>query len=480
MISSLFKRLSQPLSNPKTCGTVRKRSRHYLKTLLVSVSILSLTTSQMAYAGRGGLIRDAETESLIRSYAKPILKAAGLAGQNIKIHLVNNSSFNAFVVDGQNMFIHVGAITQSKTPNQLIGVLAHETGHITGGHLARLRGQMKKAQSASMMLQILGLAAMIGGAFAGGSNAGRIGGAGRGIMGAGGGMVRRHVLAGRRIEEASADQAAIKFLNRTGQSGRGMLKTFEFFADQGLAGSQFVDPYVLSHPMPQTRIFNLRSLVKKSPHYKKNDSKTLQHRHDLIRAKLIAFMGSPRTTFSKYPVRDKSLPALYARAIASYNRSGLKSFLPLINKAIAREPQNPYFLEIKGEFLFKSGLALDAIPPLRKAVKLAPRSDLIRITLAQALITTGSKSRMKEAIRLLKKALVKESQAANGYRQLAIAYGRTQQISKAELATAQAYFYEGKLSDAKRHAKRAKGLFKRGTSYWIRADDIVSFNPPTR
>ncbi len=475
-----------PLQHIKACLSrynsckPRQASTAYLKKLLVFVSIFSLTTSQIAYAGAGGLIRDAETESLIRSYARPILKAAGLAGQNIKIHLVNNSSFNAFVVDGQNMFIHVGAITQSKTPNQLIGVIAHETGHITGGHLARLRGQMKKAQSASMMLQILGIAAMIGGAFAGGSSGNTIGGAGRGIMGAGGGMVRRHVLAGRRIEEASADQAAIKFLNRTKQSGRGMLQTFEFFADQGLAGSQFVDPYVLSHPMPQNRIMNLRSLVKKSPYFKNYDAKSLQLKHDLIRAKLVAFTSNARMALRKYPARDKSLPALYGRAIASYNQSGLKSFLPLINKAIARDPKNPFFLEIKGEFLFKSGLSLDAIPPLRKAVKLAPRSDLIRITLAQALIATGSKSRMGEAIKLLKKALVRENQAANGYRQLAIAYGRTNQISKAELATAQAYFYEGKLNDAKRHANRAKKMFKRGTSYWIRADDIVSYNRPTR
>ncbi len=443
----------------------------------MSLCVLSLTTSQMAWAERGGLIRDAETESLVRSYARPILKSAGLAGQNIQIHLVNNSSFNAFVIDGQNMFLHVGAITQSKTPNQLIGVIAHETGHITGGHLARLRSQAKRAQSASMMLQVLGLAAMIGSAFAGGGNG--LGEAGRGLM-ASPGLVRRHILAGRRIEEASADQAAMTFLNRTHQSGRGMLQTFEFFADQGLAGSQFVDPYVLSHPMPQNRIANLRSWVKKSAYYKKADPKQLQHRHDLVKAKLIAYTTAPRNTFRKYPRNNTSTPALYAQAIASYKQSGLKAFLPAIGKVIAREPKNPYFYEIKGEFLFKSGLPHDAIPALRKALRLAPKADLIRITLAQSLIATGKKSKMREAITLLNKALVKEKQATNGYRQLAIAYGRTNNIPKAELASAQAYFFEGRLSDAKRHARKAKKLFKRGTSHWIRADDIVSFNPPKR
>ncbi len=471
-----FLTLRQP--QPKTPSPCNETKRHsFLKKLLVSLSVLSLTTSQVAWAGRGGLIRDAETESLVRSYAQPILKSAGLAGQNIRIHLVNNSSFNAFVIDGQNMFLHVGAITQSKTPNQLIGVIAHETGHITGGHLARLRSQAKKAQSASMMLQILGLAAMIGSAFAGGSNG--LGEAGRGLM-ASNGLVTRHVLAGRRIEEASADQAAMKFLTRTHQSGLGMLQTFEFFADQGLAGSQFVDPYILSHPMPQNRIANLRQLVKRSPYYKNADSKRLQHRHDLVKAKLIAYTTTARNTFRKYPRSNTSIPARYARAIASYNQSGLRAFLPAIDSLIKREPQNPYFYEIKGEFLFKSGLPLDAVPPLRKALRYAPKADLIRITLAQSLIATGQKGKMHEAIRLLKKALVHERQAAGGYRQLAIAYGRINQISKAELATAQAYFFEGRLKDAKRHARRAKKMFKRGSPHWIRADDILSYNPPKR
>ena len=284
-----------------------------------------------------GLIRDAETESLLRSYAKPILSAAGLGAQGIRIHIVNDRRFNAFVVDGHNMFMHAGTLMNAATPNQVIGVIAHECGHITGGHLARLRTQVAKAKSAALMLQLLGLAAMVGGAAAGEPGLGQ---AGMGVAFGGQDAALRTLLAYRQSEESSADQAAITFLNSAKQSARGMLETFDFMASK-LAGIQGIDPYLQSHPMPQQRLTQLRALAEASPYYANTDAPELQFRHDLMKAKLFGFIDEPQTTFNRYPQTDQSLPAQYARAIATYRQSGVNVALPQLDALIAAQPQNP-------------------------------------------------------------------------------------------------------------------------------------------
>lgn len=428
-----------------------------------------------AHARGLSLIRDAETEELIREYAKPILKAAGLGGRGIKIHLVKDRSFNAFVVDGRNMFIHVGALLAAKTPNQIIGVIAHESGHIAGGHLARLRAQLAKARSASLMLQILGLAAIAAGAATG--SGGDLGRAGAGVMYGGQTAARRSLLAYQRTEESSADQAAVRYLNATGQSSRGMLETFRHFADQGLVSLRYVDPYAMSHPMPQARITQLRRLARKSPYFDRRDPPELRLRHDLMRAKISGFLDNPQSVFRRYPQSDQSLPARYARAIASYRSDGIRSFLRRIDILIAEKPNNPYFHEVKGQFLLQSGKARQAVGPLAKAVSLAPQADLIRLLYAQALLATGDRALLPKAVTILKKALVKEKYSSVGFRKLAQAYQLQGKFALASLASARAYMNEGKLDLAKRQARRAKKDLRRGSPGWIQADDILKFEP---
>ena len=470
---------------PVQTQTGLHRTLSRLRTGLVAVLVGALACSTTANAG--GLIRDAETEALIRSYAKPIFRAGGLASQNIKIHLVNDRAFNAFVVDGHNMFMHAGTLMQAKTPNQVIGVIAHESGHITGGHLARLRNQMSKAKSTAMMLQILGLAAMAGGALAGVPSVGQVG------MGAAFGGIdstMRSMLAYRQTEESSADQAAMVFLNATKQSGRGMLETFDVLADK-LRGLKGINPYLMTHPLPQTRITQLRSLVNESPYFEKTDPPELQFRHDLIRAKLSGFLDKPEVAFNRYPRSDTSLPSVYARAIATYRESGVQAAMPLLDQLIAAQPNWPYFYETKGQFLFESGRGAEAIVPLRKAIELAPNEALIRIMLGHALLSTDDPRYLDEAIRHLRTALTRERTSAAGYRQIASAYARKADQAKASgakrsfmaqasLASAEAYFYEGRLDLAKVQAKRAKIGLPNGTPNWIRADDILSFQVPKR
>ena len=436
-------------------------------------------------ADAAGLIRDAETETLIRLYAKPIFDAAGLGAQAIRIHLVNDRSFNAFVVDGHNMFMHAGGLMSAKTPNQVIGVIAHETGHITGGHLARLRTQVSRAKSAALMLQLIGLAAMVGGGLAGAPGLGQ---AGMGVAFGGQDAALRSLLAYRQDEESSADQAAVTFLNATKQSGRGMIETFEFMGSK-LIGVQGINPYLQTHPLPQQRIVHLRELVESSPYYNNVDRAELQFRHDLMKAKLFGFLDEPQTVFSRYPETDRSLPALYARAIATYRKSGMNAAAPLLDALIAAKPDWPYFYELKGQFLLESGNPAAAVPPLREAVRLGPNEPLIRVMLGQALLGTNDRKLVDEAITNLRTALAREDSSAMGYRQLAAAYARKAEaaqavgakklfMAQAELASAEAYFYEGQLKLAKHQAKRAKAGFIDGTPNWIKADDILAFEVP--
>jgi predicted Zn-dependent protease len=438
--------------------------------LLAAVMLVMQTAGSYA----AGLIRDAEIEELITDYATPIFKAANLTAQNIHIHIINDKSFNAFVIDGQNMFIHVGAITKSNTPNQLIGVIAHEAGHIAGGHLARIKVQMAKMQSAALIMNLIGIGAMIGGAVSGGGN--DIGEAGAAVLYGGTAFIQRSILSYRRVEESSADQAGISYLNRTKQSGAGMLETFRQFADQAVTSVNNIDPYLQSHPMPQDRIVQLRELAQQSPYFGAKDAPALQLRHDMARAKLEAFTNksNPQYVLRKYPEKDQTLPARYARAITRYFTSGAQGASAEIDALIAEQPNNPYFHELKGQFFLESGKMKASIAPLRQAVALNPRSGLIRIMLGQALVSSDDPSVLKEAIDHLQKGLIKEEQSVIGYRQLAIAYGRLNRIPDAQLASAQGFLFEGNADFAKVHAERAKMAFPVGSPNWVKANDIVS------
>jgi predicted Zn-dependent protease len=433
----------------------------------------ALLLTQSASVNAASLIRDAEIEALLSDYATPIFRAAALGSQNINMHIVNDKSFNAFVIDGQNMFIHVGAMTKSETPNQLIGVIAHEAGHIAGGHLARLKVQISRMQSAALIMNLIGIGAMIGGAVSGGGN--DVGEAGAAVLYGGSSIIQRSLLSYRRAEESAADQAAVSYLNRTKQSVRGMLETFRHFADQSLGSVNFIDPYIQSHPMPQARIAQLRDLAERSAYFDAKDSPQLQFRHDMVRAKLEAFTNKNNAAYvmRKYPESNRTLPARYARTITRYFTSGVDGAMNDLDGLLAEQPDNPYFHELKGQFLLESGKARAAIAPLQTAVSLAPDAGLMRVMLGQALVATNDASLLKEAIGQLRKALIKEKQSVVGYRQLAIAYGQLNKIPEAQLASAQGFLFEGNADFAKVHAERAIRAFPEGSPNWVKANDII-------
>ena len=418
------------------------------------------------------LIRDAEIEGLLRLYSRPIFKAAGLNPSAVRVYIINNDKINAFVAGGQRLFIHTGLLTRAKTPNEVIGVLAHETGHLAGGHLARMGVELDRASAQSIIGSLIGVAAMVGGAAAGQKGAAQ---AGQGIMLGSQGMAQRNLLSYRRGMEASADQAALKFLNATEQSPNGMLALFQLLANESLVSLENVDPYLLSHPMPLERIRSLELEARKSPYFEREDAPQLLLRHQLMQAKLAGFMQSPQFVFQRYPSSDKSLAARYARSIAMFRKGDTRNAIPVIDSLIKEVPEDPYFWELKGQALLEGGAPSKALSSLRQASKLLPNNGLIQILYAQALIATENKANIRQALNLLTLAKKTEADSIDVYKFTALAYGLLNDVPRAELATAEAALMQGDTALAAEKAKRVAGQFKHGSPEWLRANDILNF-----
>jgi predicted Zn-dependent protease len=418
------------------------------------------------------MIRDAEIEQLLRDYTAPIFRVAGLADQNIHAVIIDDKSFNAFVMDAHRIFINVGALTQATVPNQVIGVLAHETGHIVGGHLSKIRQELANVQTAALIGMLLGVGALVAGAHSGSADTGNVGLA---AITAPQALGLNRLLAYQRAQEESADRAGVRFLTMTGQSAKGMYDTFKHFADESLFSAQGINPYFQNHPMPQERMAALTELVK-TPYWAKKDPPELQFRHDMMRAKLFGFTERPASILAHYPSTDTSLPARYARAISAYRFGDPRNAITQIDSLIQAMPNYPYFYELKGQALLEGGHPADAIAPLRHAAQLAPNPALVQILLAQAIVATNDAKSADEAISLLHAAILKEPEAADAYTTLAMAYARKNNLADADLASAQAAFARGDNKTSRELAERAKQRFPIGSPGWVRADDIVAFN----
>jgi predicted Zn-dependent protease len=418
------------------------------------------------------MIRDAEIEQLLRDYTHPILKVAGLGNQDIRVVIINNRSFNAFVMDAHRIFVNSGALMESNTPNQLIGVFAHETGHIVGGHLSKIRQELANAQTLSIIGLLLGVGAMVAGAHANSADVGNIGAA---VINAPQSYAIHSLLSYQRAQEEQADRAGVRFLTMTGQSAKGMYDTFKRFADETMFSAATIDPYAQNHPMPAERMAELANLAH-TQFWDKKDSPELQFRHDMMRAKMYGFMDRPESVLHRYPLTNTTLPARYARAISAYRFGDLRSAIAQIDSLIQAMPNNPYFYELKGQALLQGAHPAESIAPLRRAVQLAPDPSLIQILLGQALVATNDAKAAEEAIPLLRSAILKEPESSDAYSTLAMAYGRKKDLADADLASAQAAFANGDNKTARELAARAKQRFPIGSPGWVRADDIVAFN----
>jgi len=407
-------------------------------------------------------IRDTEIEADIRTMMTPIWKAAGLEPSALHVYLVEDKQINAFVAGGQNEFMNTGLIMRAQTPNQLIGVLAHETGHIAGGHLTRFQEAVRNASIEGIIAMVVGAAAMVAGKGSGGGAA----------MLPAQSVAEQAFMQYSITQEASADHAAMTFLDATGQSARGLLQFFQILQGEEMLSGIREDPYLRTHPLTAQRIDYVRNHVEHSRFSDVPDTPTNIDLLKRIKVKLDAFISPPSSTLAAYPEKDQSVLARYARAIAYYRVPQLDKALPTIDGLIREFPQDPYFRELKGQMLFENGRIADAVQPYEEAVRLAPSAPLLRISLAQVYVESNDPKVNKRAIAYLNDALRTEDKETEGWHLLATAYGRDNQIGMAALALAEEGLAAGKKKDAQQQARRAKALLPKNSAAYNRAENI--------
>ncbi|MBL6929468.1 MAG: M48 family metallopeptidase [Rhodospirillales bacterium] len=410
-------------------------------------------------------IRDSETENTIRAFAAPVFQTAGLDPAAVQVYLVNDPALNAFVAGGQKLFINTGLLMRSESPGQVIGVIAHETGHIAGGHLSRTHDAISKSSAQQIVAMVLGAAAAIGT---------RRGDVGAAIMAGGQHAAMGTFLLYSRTQEASADAAAMKYLDATGQSSKGMLDFLGKLADQELLSARHQDPYLRTHPLTRERIRTIANHVSKSPFSNTPAPPAFNEMYARMRAKLLAFLEPTSRTLRRFKETDTSLSARYARAIAYYRKSDLTHALPIIDGLIAERPNDPYFHEFKGQMLFENGRMQDALAPSEDAARMAPHSPLIRLQLARIQLEMNDPALLEKAIVNLRAAQQYEPRTPSIWRNLAIAYGRNGDMGQSALAMAEEAFLRGKKPEARHHATRAIKILPAGSAGALKADDILS------
>ena len=463
----MFQRRTSDNPMPLSGGDVLRATL----TVAVAAAIFASNVIASQAQTRLPIVRDAEIEGLLVDYAEPIFRTAGLTRKGIDIILVNNPSFNAFVA-GRRIFINTGAIAISNTPNEIIGVLAHESGHIAGGHQERLRDQIARARTLAVVGSLVGIGAAAA-ASAAGSDASAVGG---GLATMAPSVAQRSLLSYRRTEEMAADQAAVRYLNATGQSARGMLETFQRFAQEGSLAGIRRNPYETSHPLPRERIALLEELAKDSPHFGKKDPPALQRRHDMARAKIAAYGGGASAVSAMFRDRPNSAGARYGMAIATFLRGDTRKALADIDRLIAEDRSNPYLHEMKGEILLAARQPENAAASFSRAVQLDKHnSSIIRGRLGFAYLSTGDPAQAEKAIRELRAAISSDPDNFGAYGFLSRAYALSGDVARAELTQAEGYFRAGNTKDAKRFAARAQRKMQRGTPGWQRTQDIIKY-----
>jgi predicted Zn-dependent protease len=437
--------------------------------IVAALAALALFPMQ---AGAISFIRDAEIEATITGYVTPIFEVAGLDPTAVHVYIINDDSINAFVAGGMNVFINTGLLMRAEHPGQVIGVVAHETGHIVGGHLARRQEALRDATIEAMVACILGV-----GAAAASGNAGGVGACALGQH-----VGQQFLLAFSRGQEASADQAGLKFLDDTHQSARGIEEFLRILWKQEsvLIGQQ--DPYTRTHPLTQDRIDYIHFHVEHSRYSDVPDKPEFVAQFKRMRAKLVGYLWPTARVLQEYPPSDKSLEARYARAIAyCCAEKRVANKLPeaqaLIDGLIAEHPDDPYFQELKGEALFQNGNVRSSLPYYEAAVKGAPSSSLLRFELARAQLEVEDPALTKKALSELEEVTRDETKNGDAWHKLSIAYGRDGQLAMAALALAE----EAGTHSSKEAKREAKGLAQRamqglpvGSPSWLRAQDIYN------
>jgi predicted Zn-dependent protease len=447
-----------------------RRLRAGIGALAATCALLSPVTAARAQEPQLNIVRDTEIEEILHHEMDPVFAAANLDPKRVQLYVVADGDvINAETGTGYNMIVYSGLLLKTKTPNELIGVLAHETGHMARGDVARM-GEMEHGVTGPM---ILGLGLGILAALAGAPDAAA------GLIYSGGYFGQLNGLAFTRDDEARADQAAITYLERAGYSGQGIVDFFNNFRTEEVFSNVKKFPFWVDHPLTDERIENLTTRAKAQPHYNTPDTPEMIAEYEIMKAKLAAFTNRPYQTYMDYPDSDTSFPARYARAIADYRELETEKALKEIDALIADRPDDPYLYELKGQTLMETARSQEAEIPLRKAVALKPDAPLLRILLGETLLAENLPAKVDDAIVTLNRSLIVEPDNAITWQYLSEAYDAKGDEGMARLAAAEQNFYLGQMPTARAFAMRARGFLRRGTPEWQRATDIVLTSNPS-
>jgi len=455
------------MNEPGAAPSRRPPVRRLVAVLAVAGMLQSagVATHAQSETGEPGIsqIRDAEIEQDLRQWEMPVWKAAGLDPNAMHIILIGDDEINSFVAGGQNIFVYTGLLTRSDSANQVIGVMAHETGHIYSGDLARMSDALRKAQIAQIVGMIAGAAAGVASRDTSSAVAG---------MAAGESFAERNFLSFSRGQEGGADNAAIEFLESTGQSPRGLLQFMQKLQQEETSMGIHELPYLRTHPLTQDRIDNLEHAVATSKYADAPEPAAYAVEHARMVAKLVGFLWPPARVFEKYPETNNSVAARYARAIAYHRMNNEDKALKLVDGLIAEAPNDPFFRELRGQFLFEAGRVGEAVTPYQQADRLLPDNPLIETEMAQTMVETGDRRYQKEALDALNHAAVKVPDDPLTWRLLATLCGQEGKENQAILYTAEEAYAEGRYKDARGQARYVKSLFPFGSRDALRAQDL--------
>ncbi len=412
------------------------------------------------------VLRDAETEALLNDLAAPLIEASELEPGNVEIVLINDPSINAFVAGGQAVYIHAGLLNAAESADEVQGVIAHELGHITAGHVVRFEERTRAANGISILSLLIGVGAALAGA----------GDAAMGAIMAGQRAALGSFLAFNRNQEAATDLAGARYLSGAGISGRGSLAFFQRLRDMEIRRgySQSDDAaYTRTHPLAGDRLQVLRDLYEADPAWEKPVDPALQARFERVRAKLYGYLAEPQRTLTHYPEHDQSVPARYARAYAFHKDARIDKALAETEALRAADPDNPYFLELEGQILLESGRPNDALAPLRRATDLTRNQPLIAGMFGHALIATEDEANYEEAEKVLRAAVAKDRLNPFAWYQLGVVYAARGDLARAKLASAEQQVMSRNFPEALRNAQAAEAALPVGSPDWIRAQDVA-------
>ena len=434
-------------------------------------ALLAFSGTAPSEAQSLNMVRDTEIEETLRLYANPVFRAARLSPESIRLHLVNSDQVNAFVSNGMRIFLYTGLLRVSESPGQVIGVIAHETGHIVGGHLARLKDEVERRMAQAILSTALGAAAGIA------TGDPRVTQA---VISGGVTLAERGLLRHSRTEESAADQAALQYLDRSKISSRGFAEFLGILEHRETIAGGGGDVYRRTHPLTEERIQIVRDHTAQSRWADSDLPDEFHRRHARMVAKLDGFLSPPEETLARYDASDKGVAARYARAIAHYRVPNLGEALASIDGLIAEAPEDPYFHELRGQMLFENGRSAEALESYREAVRLAPHAGLIRVELGRAAIEVGTRETLGEAVRNLREAVRRSPRSARGWYWLGIAEGRSGRPAMADLALAEHALLTGDIRRAASLARRAVRKFPENSADWHRARDILNRIKPEK